>query len=331
MLVDSGWTGDGKVRVLAGGEALAPDLAAALAAASSGAWNGYGPTETTVYSSIWRVDPSRPRVAIGRPTAGTSLYVLDGGLEPLPIGVVGELFVGGTGVGRGYHDRPGLTAERFLPDPFRPGARMYRTGDLVRWAADGQLEYLGRTDDQVKIRGLRIELGEIEVALRAVPGVRAAVVVARDGRLVAYLTGSPQMETLDEHLRRWLPEYMIPSVRVVVDAFPLSPNGKVDRKALPPPEPSEPSEAADRTAVLAPRTPAEKVLCRLTADLLGIPEVSADADFFAIGGNSVLAARLVGTLRTAGAPVSLRDMFTHRTVERLARSLPDDVLNRLPV
>ncbi|HYR08030.1 MAG TPA: amino acid adenylation domain-containing protein, partial [Longimicrobium sp.] len=235
---------DGSPRfVLVGGEAVDEELRERMSRVSTRFYNVYGPTECTVDATAREIGASGPAAAIGGPLPNVATYVLDPRLLPVPVGVPGELYVGGAGVARGYLDRPGSTAERFVPDPFggEPGARLYRTGDRVRWMADGTLEYLGRLDVQVKVRGFRIELGEIEVRLAEHPDVREALVLAREDipgekRLVAYVVGAVHTDALRAHLRQSLPEYMVPSAFVVLDALPLTPNGKLDRKALPAPE-----------------------------------------------------------------------------------------------
>ncbi|HEX7833373.1 MAG TPA: amino acid adenylation domain-containing protein, partial [Thermoanaerobaculia bacterium] len=243
MLIEAGWKGDPRLKILCGGEAMPRDLADALLTRCESLWNMYGPTETTIWSTIHRVtsDIASVNVPIGKPIANTQVYVLDANLQPAP---EGELFIGGDGVARGYLNRASLTAQRFVPDPFgAPGARMYRTGDAVRLLSDGSIEYLERLDHQVKVRGYRIELGEIENALRKQDGVANAVVIARDDlpggkALVAYCIARgtlPSAAALREHLRATLPEYMVPSHFATLDAFPLTPNGKIDRKALPAP------------------------------------------------------------------------------------------------
>ena len=289
--------------------------------------NGYGPTENTTFTCCHTVPAgwSGGPVPIGRPVSGTRVYVLDAALRPVPAGVPGELYAGGHGVARGYLGRPGMTAERFVPDPFgaEPGARLYRTGDRARWRADGTVEFLGRVDAQVKIRGFRIEPGEIEAALRRHPSVaECAVVVRQDGarddvpgekRLVAYVVGDADADALRGHLRASLPDYMVPAAFVALDALPLNANGKVDRRALPAPDFS----AAD--AFVAPRTPVEEVLAGIWAQVLGRDRVGAADNFFAIGGHSLLATRVVSRVREVfGVEVPLRAVFECPTVARLA-------------
>ncbi|WP_443034146.1 amino acid adenylation domain-containing protein, partial [Streptomyces sp. CA2R106] len=327
-----------------GGEAVPEPLWERLRAADGVlSLNYYGPSECTV-DCVCAPLASSPRPVIGRPLGGTRLHVLDGGLRPVPPGVAGELYVAGAGLARGYLDRPGLTAGRFVADPYGPaGSRMYRTGDLVRWGADGNLEFLGRGDDQVKVRGFRIEPGEIEAALAAHPQVARAAVVVRsdrgqDARLVAYVQPAareqsaageqsgagqplaagqpPRAEDLRAHLRGQLPDYMVPSVFVLLDALPLNTSGKLDRRALPAPE------AAATGAGRAPHTPREQVLAGLFAEVLGLPRVFADDDFFDLGGHSLLATRLVARVRvTLGVELELRALFRTPTVAGLAAGL----------
>ncbi|HEX8150238.1 MAG TPA: amino acid adenylation domain-containing protein [Pyrinomonadaceae bacterium] len=326
MLVEAGWESGRGLKVLCGGEALPPRLAAEVCARAGRLWNMYGPTETTIWSTLRLIDSPQQRVTIGRPIANTRLYILDAHGRPSPFGVAGELYIGGDGLARGYLNRPALTAERFVPDPFsgEPGARLYRTGDVARYLADGEVEFLGRVDHQVKIRGHRIELGEVESALAAHDGVREVVVVARDdeqgaaARLVAYLTAAdgrvPTAAELRGHLKRTLPDYMVPSAFVALDSLPLTPNGKVDRKALP--DPGRPEASA---AYAAPRTPTEELVAGLWGDLLNVGRVGAGDDFFALGGHSLLATQAVSRVREVfGVEVGLRALFEAPTVEGFA-------------
>ncbi|MDD6792093.1 MAG: non-ribosomal peptide synthetase, partial [Thermobifida fusca] len=311
------------LRVLVGGEALPATLAETLAERAVEVTNVYGPTETTIWSTADRVRSGAP-VTIGVPMANTRVYVLDAGLRLVPPGVAGELYIAGEGVAWGYHGRFDLTAQRFVADPYGPpGSRMYRTGDVVRWRSDGRLDFLGRADFQVKIRGFRVELGEIETALARIDGISQAVVVARNDsgnhqRLVAYLVpagaAAPGTAEIREKLAAVLPAYMVPSAFVVVDEFPLTANGKIDRKALPDPTPT-----ADNAApVREPATEAEAALCAVYAEVLGLDKVGADADFFALGGDSVLTLRLVHRARSAGWEISARHVFRHPVVADLA-------------
>jgi len=311
------------------GEACPPGLAAAWAGRLT-LINAYGPTETTVCATSGRVPPevSADRSPpIGTPLPNTRVYVLDRRLQPVPSGVPGELYVGGVGLARGYLGRPGLTAERFVPDPLgpEPGARLYRTGDLACWTADGSLEFLGRIDHQVKLRGFRIELGEVEAVLAEHPAVREAVAVVRedrpgDRRLVAYCvpaadTAPPASQELTAHLRDRLPAYMLPAAIVALDALPLLPNGKVDRRSLPAPEPARP-EGAD---FVAPRTPQEEMIADIWASVIGLERVGVEDNFFAIGGHSLLATQVISRVREAfGVELPVRALFDAPTVAGLA-------------
>ncbi|MFB7412358.1 amino acid adenylation domain-containing protein [Streptomyces sp. NPDC056202] len=291
--------------------------------------NAYGPTETTTFATSHEIH--RPfdydgALPIGRPIDNTRLYVLDEHLGLLPAGVQGELYIAGTGLAQGYLDRPALTAERFVADPYGPpGSRMYRTGDLVRWSRQGEIEYLGRADQQVKLRGFRIEPGEIESALVAHDSVAQAAVIVRedrpgDKRLVAYLVGhggtAPDPDALRAHADGLLPDYMVPSAFVALDALPLTSNGKLDRRALP--EPADTPVSSGRQ----PRNPREEVLCGLFADVLGVPAVTIDDDFFRLGGHSLLATRLISRIRTAlGAELPVPTLFENPNVAALAERL----------
>ncbi|HKH46438.1 MAG TPA: amino acid adenylation domain-containing protein, partial [Thermoanaerobaculia bacterium] len=307
-------------QLLAGGDVISPEHARRVLERHPGLTliNGYGPTEGTTFTCCHRLT-APPRagesVPIGRPIANARVYVLDGGLDPVPVGVEGELYAGGEGLARGYLGRPDLTAERFVPDPFGPaGERLYRTGDRVRRRADGALEFRGRVDHQVKLRGFRIELGEIEAALAALPGVRETVVLARedrsgDRRLVAYVTGEVTADALRTALRERLPDYMVPAAFVILEALPLTPNGKVDRKALLS-QKAAPEQPGSEEGFLAPRTPVEEILAGIWAGLLGVERVGADSDFFELGGHSLLATRVTSRLREAfGVEMPLHDLF----------------------
>ncbi|MEU2297996.1 amino acid adenylation domain-containing protein [Streptomyces antibioticus] len=289
--------------------------------------DGYGPTETTTFAThhpVPRPYTGNPTVPIGRPMANTRTYVLDPHLQPVPPGVTGELHIAGAGLARGYLNRPGLTAERFVADPYatEPGARMYRTGDLVRWNADGDLEYLGRSDHQLKIRGFRIEPGEIENTLTDHPDITQAAVIAHHDepgnprRLTAYVVADTAVtpEHLREFVRRRLPEYMVPSAFVVLDRLPLTANGKLDRAALPAPESAARADVPRRE----PRSARERLLGELFARALGVDRVGPDEDFFALGGDSIVSIRLVSLARSAGVGFTVRDVFEQRTVAGLA-------------
>jgi amino acid adenylation domain-containing protein len=317
---------DGFRSLVVGGDATGPELVARWSRGRRMV-NAYGPTEATVAATIsdpLTAGPDAP--PIGRPLPGTRLYVLGTTLRPVPPQVAGELYVAGAGLARGYLGRPGLSAERFVADPFGgPGERMYRTGDLVRWAADGQLEYLGRADDQIKLRGFRIELGEIESVLAARTGVGQAVVVVRDApdgtpRLLGYAVpdGSAVLDpaVLRAELAELLPDYMVPSAIVVLAEFPLTPNGKLDRKNLPDPEVTGVAGSG------APRTPQEEVLCGLFAEVLSVPRAGIDDNFFDLGGHSLLATRLISRVRAAfGVRLSVRSLLENPTVAGLAAEL----------
>ncbi|MGW1108617.1 amino acid adenylation domain-containing protein [Streptomyces sp. NPDC002540] len=284
--------------------------------------NEYGPTEASVGSTVFPVTGpvDLDVLPIGRPLPNMTVYVLDAALAPVPVGVAGELYVGGTGVARGYAGRPDLTAERFVPDPYaqRPGARLYRTGDLVRRLGDGNVEFLGRLDDQVKIRGYRVELGEIRAVLAAHDAVHDAHVTSTDGELVAYY--APATATADEiraHLAGRLPDYMVPAALIPLDALPLNANGKVDRSALPAPDPAGTVD----DGYVAPRTGTEERVAAVWAEVLGLERVGVQDEFFAIGGHSIRAVALVGALRAAGFDIGVRDVFEFRTVAALSEHL----------
>jgi amino acid adenylation domain-containing protein len=326
MLLEVGWEGDRKLKILCGGEALPPDLAEHLLARCGELWNVYGPTETTIWSAAYRVTTGR--VLLGRPIANTQFYVLDRNREPVPAGVPGELFIGGDGLARGYLHRPELTAERFLPDPFAGSAdaRMYRTGDLVRWRSGGDLEYLGRMDFQVKVRGFRIELGEIEAVLAKHAAVQQAVVIVRedtpgDKRLVAYIVSSGEAFAASElraHLKSELPDYMVPGAFVTLETLPLTPNGKVDRKALPKPDMSRQSSGEHPV----PRDDFEQALLTAWRKVLGVDEIGIDDNFFELGGHSLLAVRLINEIRkVTGKELPLATLFRGATIEHMARVL----------
>ncbi|HYD78841.1 MAG TPA: non-ribosomal peptide synthase/polyketide synthase [Paucimonas sp.] len=310
-------------QVLASGEALPAELRQRFMRQSQAALrNLYGPTEASIDVTAWTcTEGDIKTVPIGRPIANTQLYVLDGDLNPVPVGVAGELYIGGVQLARGYLGRPGLTAERFVPDPFgRAGGRLYRTGDVARWRSDGAIEYLGRTDHQVKIRGVRIELGEIEATLLAHPAVREAVVIAReekagDKRLVAYVTTKQAVtvEALRTHVQHELAAAMVPAAFVFLEALPLNPNGKLDRKALPAPEYGNQAKR-----YVAPRSEAEQALVRIWGEVLGIGQVGIHDNFFALGGDSILALQMVSRARQAGLAVTPKDLFQHQTVAMLA-------------
>ncbi|RCM76922.1 Linear gramicidin synthase subunit D [Pseudomonas aeruginosa] len=308
-------------RIVCSGEALPADAQQQVFAKlpQAGLYNLYGPTEAAIDVTHWTcVEEGKDAVPIGRPIANLACYILDGNLEPVPVGVLGELYLAGRGLARGYHQRPGLTAERFVASPFVAGERMYRTGDLARYRADGVIEYAGRIDHQVKLRGLRIELGEIEARLLEHPRVREAAVLAVDGRqLVGYVVleseGGDWREALAAHLAASLPEYMVPAQWLALERMPLSPNGKLDRKALPAPEVS-----VAQAGYSAPRNAVERNLAEIWQDLLGVERVGLDDNFFSLGGDSIVSIQVVSRARQAGLQLSPRDLFQHQNIRSLA-------------
>jgi len=331
VLFESGWPGKGDLKVLVGGEALPAELARELMQRCGQVWNMYGPTETTIWSSVYKVQGDEARILpIGRPIANTSFYILDQDRQPVAVGSEGELYIGGEGLARGYFERPELTSEKFVSDPFsdRPQARMYRSGDLVRSREDGNVEYLGRLDHQIKIRGFRIELGEIEAVLDQHSDVLRSVVVAQeescgDKRLIAYVVMNTESEAsaaqLREHARKQLPDYMIPAAIVQLATLPLTPNGKVDRKALPAPQATD---FASDVNYVAPRNPIERKLVMLWEATLGIHPIGVRTSFFDLGGRSLLAARLFTKIsRVFGRDLPLATLFRASTIEQLAAEL----------
>ncbi|EPG3659251.1 TPA: non-ribosomal peptide synthase/polyketide synthase [Pseudomonas aeruginosa] len=308
-------------RIVCSGEALPADAQQQVFAKlpQAGLYNLYGPTEAAIDVTHWTcMEEGKDAVPIGRPIANLACYILDGNLEPVPVGVLGELYLAGRGLARGYHQRPGLTAERFVASPFVAGERMYRTGDLARYRADGVIEYAGRIDHQVKLRGLRIELGEIEARLLEHPWVREAAVLAVDGKqLVGYVVleseGGDWRETLAAHLAASLPEYMVPAQWLALERMPLSPNGKLDRKALPK------IEAEDGLGeYVAPASEPERQLAAIWADVLGRERVGVTDNFFALGGDSIVSIQVVSRARQAGLQLSPRDLFQLQNIRKLA-------------
>jgi amino acid adenylation domain-containing protein len=336
ILIEAGWNGREGFHAISGGEPLAVDLAEALLQRCAEVWNAYGPTETTVYSTYWRVAQPRSGIFIGHPIANTVVHILDEQFAPCPLGVPGEVYIGGAGVTLGYWNRPELNAERFLPDPFASddNARMYRTGDRGRWLANGMLEHLGRLDFQVKVRGFRIELGEIECVLADIPAVEQAVVLARedrpgDVRLAAYVVVR-EHATFDEaalrdQLKRHLPDYMLPQHLIQLDAIPLLPNGKIHRKALPAPQVHS---VASETARIAPRNGDERRVAAAMESILSLPDLDVRDDFFALGGHSLLAAQLTARLnREFGITLSFRTLFDAPTIAELATAISAQIAN----
>lgn len=328
MMIESGWMGRPSLRMWCGGEALAPDLAESLMTRGGELWNLYGPTETTIWSAAHRVRSGENPILIGRPIGNTQMYILDEQLQPVPVGVTGELFIGGLGVARGYRGRPELTASRFLPDPFDStgSRRMYRTGDLARYCQDGQLQLLGRTDHQIKLRGHRIEPGEIEVVIERHPSVRQAV-VALDGQganiqLVGYIRYAESSGDVDQirlWLRERLPDYMVPGILVPLDEFPLTPNGKIDRKRLPSPQPVSREPGRD---FVSARNQTEQRLSELWSDALHVDRPNIRDNFFDLGGHSLLLVQLHARLkREFNTNIAVVDLFRYPTIEGLASFL----------
>jgi amino acid adenylation domain-containing protein len=338
LLVEADFRPRSGFKALCGGEALPRELAQAILGRVASLWNLYGPTEATVWSTVARIESATEAIPIGRPIANTPVYVLDAHGEPVPVGALGELHIGGVGVARGYRNRPELTRERFLPDPFSdvPGARMYRTGDLVRIDGKGDLHFERRNDGQVKLRGFRIELGEIEAALEQHPAVRQAACMIRelaagDARLVAYLVfalpDAPSASELKEYVGQRLPPHMVPQHVVGIDAMPLTPNGKVDRKALPTPD----FEGGAGNGFVAPGTEVQSRLAEIWAELLRSRSVGIRDGFFELGGHSMLAARMLARVREAfGVELPLRTVFQAQTVEALSTHVEAGLLRARP-
>ena len=330
ILLQAGEVGHAPLKVLCGGEAVSREMARRLVARGTSVWNLYGPTETTIWSSIQQLEGNNEPIPIGRPIANTQIYVLDRYLRLVPVGVPGELHIGGDGVARGYLHRPELTAERFIPDPWSGvrGARLYKTGDLARLLPNGTIEYLGRLDQQVKLRGYRVELGEIEVVLEEHPDVREAVVVAHedmqgDKRLVAYVVPhtqqKPTVSDLRSHMQARLPDYMLPSTIMLLELLPLTPNGKLDRRMLP--RPTGVRLESEET-FMPPRGPIEEALVSIWADVLRLERVGIHDHFFDLGGHSLLVTQVIGRVRqTLQVELSVRALFEAPTVATLARRI----------
>jgi amino acid adenylation domain-containing protein len=335
LLVDAGWKGSGTLKIVCGGEALPRALADELLTRGASLWHMYGPTETTVWSSVLELEPDEGPLALGPPIANTAFYVLDAHARPVPIGVPGELYIGGDGVAAGYHERPDLTAEKFVADPFGDaGGRLYRTGDLLRWRQNGTLEFHGRIDQQVKLRGFRIELGEIETVLGSHHAVGGAVAIVRedapgDQRLIAYVVPStagedPDFEQLRRLLKTKLPPFMVPSAFVTLDAFPVTANGKLNRAALPAPDGARPDL---QRSYVAPQTPVEETLAEIWGDVLGIDRIGIDDDFFDLGGHSLLAVRMLSRVHDAlGLNLYLGRVFEHSTIRALGAIVTAELL-----
>lgn len=328
-LIHAGWKGSANIKLLCGGEAFPPDLAKELLSRCGQLWNMYGPTETTIWSTVHRVSSSDGSVPIGHPIDNTQVYVLDARRNLVPAGAIGELYIAGDGLARGYLNRPDLTADRFVPSPYVADARMYRTGDMARWLPGGTLECLGRVDNQVKIRGFRIELGEIEAILNNYRGIRQSAVVAReDGTgekgLVAYYetregVEAPVVADIRAHLKKSLPDYMVPSRFMAMAALPLTPNRKIDRKALPAPEDQAPASGQE---IAAPQDEIEKMLAQIWSQLLKVKNIGSKSDFFELGGHSLAAVQMLAEVRNAtGKSLPLATLFEASTIEALAAIL----------
>jgi amino acid adenylation domain-containing protein/thioester reductase-like protein len=337
MLIEAGWQGKSNLKILCGGEALPRDLAQKLLGRGHELWNLYGPTETTIWSTIHCVERSQVEsslasaVPIGRPIGNTQIHILDPNLQPVPIGVSGELYIAGDGLSRGYLNRPELTAERFISNPFRPASFLYKTGDVARYMTDGNIEFLGRSDQQVKVRGHRIETGEVETALSEHPGIRQVVVIphsdgASNMRLIAYVTFADSAKEADADqlqafLRQSLPDYMIPSAFVTLASFPLTPNGKVDRRALPS---LSQDQLARRAEYAAPRSEDEQAVAAICAEVLGLERVGLYDNFFDLGGNSLVATRLIFQIQEKfQIRLPLVRLFEEPTVAGLAAAVAD--------
>jgi amino acid adenylation domain-containing protein len=336
LLLASGWTGSPELKILCGGEAWSTDLADGLLPRCKSLWNMYGPTETTIWSSVARVEAAKP-IVIGHPIANTAFHILDPFPEPVPEGVPGELYIGGHGVADGYLNRPALTNERFVRDPFSNelGARLYRTGDAVRRLPDGSIEFLYRIDEQVKIRGFRIELGEVESALGQHPGVTQCIALSREDMhgekfLAAWFVpaqprAAPGSAELRHFLKQKLPDYMVPAAFMALDKLPLTPNGKVDRKALPVPSLS-PAQRSAASQILPPRTPVESGLVHIWEQVLGTTIASVRDNFFDLGGHSLLAVQIFARIeKTFSIRLPLATLYDAPTIEGLARILNSEV------
>ncbi|QLE49536.1 amino acid adenylation domain-containing protein [Nostoc sp. C057] len=354
LLLAAGWQGSSRLKILCGGEALDRSLADQLLKGGCQVWNLYGPTETTIWSAIHKVDEQMERqdgiVSIGRPIANTQFYILDPGQKLVPVGISGELHIGGAGLARGYLHRPELTAEKFISHPFQSRVkedqfskkyRLYKTGDLVRYRADGTIEFLGRIDHQVKVRGFRIELGEIEALLNQHPEVQTSVVVIQgdepsDRRLVAYVVLQCDrvvaISELSRFLEKKLPSYMIPRAFVILEALPLTPNGKIDRRALPAFDPARPHLEG---SAIAPRNPVEEVLAGIWQEVLGVEILSIYDNFFELGGHSLLATRVISRVKKAfEVDLPLRGLFESPTIARLAaeihKAMKAEIVREIP-
>jgi acyl carrier protein len=321
-LLEAGFRSKPNFKILCGGEALPRELANRLLEGSGELWNMYGPTETTIWSSCSRVIAGFEPITVGGPIANTQFYVLDQNDQPLPIGIPGQLHIGGDGVARGYYKRAPLTAEKFLPNPFTAG-RIYRTGDLARWLPDGSMQILGRIDHQIKLRGFRIELGEIESVLSKKARLPAVAVILREDvpgtpRIVAYYVEKAGQASTPEALRALLaedmPEYMIPSAWMRLDALPLSPNGKLDRAALPKPDPAQ----IVKEEYVAPSNDTEAGLTKIFAEVLGLERVGITADLLKLGADSIQLFQITARANRAGIKITAKQLLQHRNAAALA-------------
>ncbi len=328
MLLEAGWSGNKKLKIICGGETLSSKLAAELQKRSSSVWNLYGPTEATIWSTIHLVKEEEKAISIGRPIANTQTYILDRYKQPVPIGVSGELYIGGDGLSRGYRHQSELTTEKFIPNPFDNNSEsyLYKTGDLVRYQPDGNIEFISRIDQQIKLRGFRIELGEIEAVLTQNPAVRQAIVMVREDepknkRLVAYIVPEKQTPTINELrtiLQQKLPDYMVPANFVFLEKLPLTPNGKVNRQVLPAPDTDRPNLTE---TFIAPRTSQEQVLAEIWSQVLEVEKIGIHDNFFALGGDSIRSIQVCSQVRKRGFDLSIQDIFKHQTIYKLAQNL----------
>jgi amino acid adenylation domain-containing protein len=333
LLLEAEWAGNKQLKILSGGEAISRDLAQQLLAKSAAVWNMYGPTETTIWSTVYQITGTEQQISIGKPIANTEIYILDAQLQLVPIGIPGELYIGGAGLARGYWQRPELTSEKFIPHPFNhdPNTRIYQTGDLAKYLPDGKIECLGRADFQVKLRGFRIELGEIESLLCQHPTIAQATVIIRedlpgDRRLVAYLVAHSQSGTapipseLRQFLQQKVPDYFLPAAMVVLPALPLTPNGKIDRTSLPAPDSAS---LQLQTSFVAPTTPTEIALAQIWIQVLRIERVGTNDDFFELGGHSLLATQVIS--RAFAIDISLQSLFEQPTIAGLASRIDTSI------
>lgn len=336
LLLAAGWQGSPALKILCGGEALPPALANELVNKGLSLWNLYGPTETTIWSAAYPVEGHISKVPVGHPIANTQIYLLDQRLQAVPVGVPGEIYIGGAGLARGYYGRSALTAERFIPNPFshQPGSRLYKTGDQGRYLPDGTIEFLGRNDHQVKVRGYRIELGEIEATLTKHPGIAQAVLTthldaSNSSSLVAYLiatdkTSLPSPDDLRRHLGQTLPDYMIPSAFIFLEAYPLTPNGKIDRKTLPAPNRTQ---LTHKQTFVAPSTPFEEVLAEIWQEVLNVNPIGIYDNFFNLGGHSLLATQVVSRIRDRfEIAMPVRHLFEAPTINQLGERVEQILL-----